>query len=115
MNEAPQTNALRTRFLGLFLLLCSAVLSYTSVYTAFEKAWQHANSLSISTKAVVIIPAAAILGLLLLLFPRAQALLWNDGKKLTVYGWIFVVAFIGIGFGFEFWFEQQLRALGYRI
>jgi hypothetical protein len=115
MNGTSETSTLRTRLLGLFMILCSAVLAYTAIYTTLEKAWQHAGTISFSTKAVIIIPVSAVLGLALLVFPKTQALLWNEEKRLTVLGWIAVVLFLVIGFAFQYYFEQQLRALGYQI
>ena len=115
MNEASQTNPLRTRLLGLFMVLCAALLSYTSIYRTLEKAWQHAGTITFSTKAVVLIPISGALGLALFLFPQTQPMLWNDGKRLTTLGWVLVLVFAGAGFALQYYFEQQLRALGYTI
>ncbi len=115
MNGTLQTSTLRTRLLGLFMLLCSAVFSYTAIYMTLEKAAQHAAAVSFNTKLVVIIPVTAVLGLVLLLFPAARAKLWNEQKKLTVLGWVLVPLFVGLGFALQYYFEQQLRALGYRF
>jgi hypothetical protein len=115
MNETPQTSTLRTRLLGLVMVTCSAVLVYTAVYSPLEKAREHANSISISTKAVAIIPLVGILGMMLFLFPKTQSMLWNEDKKLTVLGWVVILGFLALGFVLHYYFEEQLRALGYRF
>jgi hypothetical protein len=115
MNGTSQASTLHTRLLGLFMLLCSAAFSYISIYMTLEKAAQHAATVSFNTKAVVIIPVTAVLGLAFLLFPKIRPMLWNDDKRLTVLGWITVALFVVVGLAFQYYFEQQLRALGYQF
>jgi hypothetical protein len=39
----------------------------------------------------------------------------NEKKRLSLVGWVLVVVILAIGFGTYFWFESQLKALGYQF
>jgi hypothetical protein len=113
MSETSARNPARTRLIGLAMLAGSGLLGYISVYQVFEKAWAHADKISYGMKAVAITPILGILGLAFLLFPQTEGLLRGEDNKPRPLGWVMIVAALGIGIGFSFWFEQQLSALGY--
>ncbi len=100
---------------GLFLFLISLLLAKFCVYDPWQSAVAHAPNVSLHMKAVVISVTFCELGLGLAIFGNSFKRSLNDPNtgKPTMLGWLVVAAMLGPAFGFYFWFERQISALGY--
>jgi hypothetical protein len=106
-----------TRIIGVLLVLCGGVLVYLTIYLPLQQARAHAAHLTLSDKGVWLPPVMALIGLLVIVFPRMSTfdtVLVNQNKKLSLVGWLAVAVLLAIGLGVQLWFNSQLKALGYQ-
>ena len=104
------------RAVGALMLLAGVGFGYFSCYRLLNEASHHAPTLSVDAKAAGITPVLLLFGAAFVLFPRLVLThLGGFGSRTpkTAMGWVFWTVAIGLGFGFYFWLEAQLRAYGY--
>jgi hypothetical protein len=109
----------RTRIIGVVVLAIGLGLAYVFAYLPLDEARQHAESINVSLKPVVLAPVFALFGVFTLAFgQRGRGWLQietNGVRKMKPAGWLFTVVALGAGIGFHQWLEAALRALGYRL
>lgn len=102
------------RLLGLVLLALAAALGYVALVMPYAEAQAGKDSVFLLTKAIVVVPLVALVGLGMLAggirFARAA---FTPDNKLTLLGYAVTGAGIALGFGLYAWFEGTLSALGY--
>ena len=111
----------RTRIGGAFILLVSAFLAKVAIVDTLQEAERHeARELSVSF-AVAIVPAALLLGMVMLL-GGGRIVGWAkrlgmerrpDGSR-SPSTWLITGLMMAPGFALYFWLEHRLAELGYR-
>lgn len=111
---------MKTRLIGVVLLLLAAFAAYISVYAPIHDAQTHVAQVRTSLKGAFVAPLSLLIGLGMLVGgPRFQAALENSPEKAqrwgkaSVLGWVLFVIGGGIGVALYFWVMSQLHALGY--
>jgi hypothetical protein len=105
----------KARLLGVLLILGGIALGYYCYYLPMEEAKNHVEYIHSSMKGQFFAPPALILGLFMtILGNQGKELLFEEPKKLTLFGWIFTICTIGVSVGCSTWFDSATSGMGYK-
>ena len=105
-----------SRLQGLSILIVGLAIGYFSVIRPLQQAYSHAPEISRSFKLAFLSPILVILGTLAIIVPSVttdQTFILRAPNKLSVAGWILVIALAIVGFGTYYLLDQTLGSLGY--
>jgi hypothetical protein len=114
MEDARRPDRLEGRPAGVGLLVAAAILSYISLFQPLAEAAEHRARITYSIKGIVLIPFAAIMGLIYTVMGRAATNIFGSRRKFKPAGTVAMVLLFGLGILLYVAFESKLREMGYR-
>ena len=105
-----------SRLQGLVILGAGLVSGYFSIVRPLQQAYSHASEISWSFKLAFLSPVLVIVGILATIVPSTttdQTFILSAPNKLSLAGWVLVIALAIVGFGTYYLFDQRLSSLGY--
>jgi hypothetical protein len=106
------------RLVGALFLCGSLVLGKFVVWDVIQAAQNHADSIEISTKGVVVTAVGILFGIYYLVFGELGKRLISkesNGGKIPAVGWVVILAIVGLGFLANYLIRMQLQQLGYGV
>lgn len=103
---------------GLLLAAIGAFLAKITIYDVWQQAQAGTPSLSLHVKGVVLSITIILGGLAMVAAgPAVESPRFRnpESRKLTPLGFLIVFALLVPAFGFYWWFENKLAALGYQF
>ena len=105
-----------SRIQGVLLTFVGVVAGYFSIYMPLKQASEHAEEISYAGHFAFLAPPLILLGVLAFIFPSMttdNTFLLKSKGKLSVAGWLVVVALVVIGGATFIFVDHQLSLMGY--
>jgi hypothetical protein len=115
--DAPKGSPLEgSRLQGILIIIIGLVAGYFSIYLPLKQAQEHAQEISYAGHFAFLSPPLILLGVLAFIFPSMttdNTFLLKSKGKLSVAGWMLVLALVVLGGATFFFVNHQLSLMGY--
>ena len=115
-NNSPVKVKKGSRLQGVLLFALALLAIYISIVLPLQQAHAGVKEISWTAEYAFLSPPLALLGVLAILFPSMttnDTFLLKAKDKLSVAGWLLLVALVAIGAGTYFFLDHTLQSLGY--
>jgi len=105
---------MRARLLGVVCILFTVVVYIWCVQQPLDDARHNAQSVSVATNGIILLPALLTAGVLLLIFANRAAVRPREmtGQR-KIITWAVLAALFVLGIALDLWLRSQLKSLGY--